>query len=193
MAEVQHRHAAALLALSREDAATLDVKHVRVTKLDLSALHASYTTCAASLCQTHALVVPFDPPLDQPADVHRRLAALLSSRVMAPCRLLVAQPLALLALAGMTLLPFACWSDSQAAELLLLPLGGSKDLGVRIFACAVLAHVCEAMVALRICQQLRMGSWPTAAWGALVFVFGYPCLRWLLPMRPLRTSVGKYK
>ena len=48
----------------------------------------------------------------------------------------------------------------------------------------VLAHAGEAVYAVSICKRLRMGPRPTAAWGIAVLSVGFPCLRWLLSMRP---------
>ena len=69
-------------------------------------------------------------------------------------------------------------------EATLRPRCRCSPVTTRYTPLQVLAHAGEAAFAFSICKQLRMGPQPTAAWALAVLAVGYPCLRWLLPMRP---------
>lgn len=92
-------------------------------------------------------------------------------------RLLLAQPLAVAAVLGMGALAAICLGFPSAPAALHWIL---------VAACA--AHVGEAAFALYIAAaELRLSLWAASRWAAVVALVGFPCLRWLLRLRPRRT------
>ena len=89
-------------------------------------------------------------------------------------RLLLTQPLALAAMLGMGMLMAICLVSPAAPQALHWLL---------IAACA--AHALEALFALYIAMgELKLPPFAAARWAAVVLLVGFPCLRWLLRLRP---------
>mmetsp|Transcript_34827 Transcript_34827/g.111858 ORF Transcript_34827/g.111858 Transcript_34827/m.111858 type:complete len:208 (-) Transcript_34827:99-722(-) len=106
----------------------------------------------------------------------------------AVCRMLLLQPLALLAMGGMALLGGSIAFENAATDAWLSLLGGRGSIWPRVvFAAAVLAHAAEAGVALRIALGLpNVGLGGALRWCGLTFLVGFPVLRHCLALRGKR-------
>lgn len=184
---------AELVGLCRTHAARLGVSRVRVQKVEHAALEVAYSYCGDKdgACRISLLRVPFAPPLRNLSDLAEGMHALRQSALSPPVHLLLTQPLAWAAIGGMVALGGACWVEGpRVCDVLLMPVGGRAS-GKFIFACAVLAHAAEALFALSVCKQLRMGMRAAASWALLVLLVGFPCLRWVLRLRPVAKAMSK--
>jgi len=107
-----------------------------------------------------------------------------------PARLMM-QPLALLALAGMSLLGCCLAVKSPVSDAVLSLLGG-HDMGLIVFSFAVLAHLFESAYCFVILQgTLRQPLGATLAWSFMVALVGWPVSRHVIQLKKVVPKPSK--
>jgi len=192
--ELSVQYHAALLSLCRLDAAALHVSRPRVDRVDRNKLELEYTSCYGDACTTQRLQVPLQPPLTALTDVHNRMRVIAEKALFPPMRLLLLQPIALLAVFGMVLLSCCCYIEGAPILDMLLSLVGGRAGGRWVLFFAWVAHAAEAVFAVVTGSKHKMPARPLCGWAGAVLLVGYPCLGKLLALYPAKTSqAGKLK